>query len=83
LPSLVSLACRARLNCQPSTELTHQSTTSLHFTSLHFTSLHFTSLHFTSLHWISWGPRYTRVASGWTQQTVPPPAIPLFLWAAA
>jgi hypothetical protein len=41
-PSLLSLACRARLNCQTSTELSH-------FTSLHFTSLHFTSLHFTQL----------------------------------
>jgi hypothetical protein len=33
-PSHLSLPCRAWLSCQPSTELTHQPTTSVHFTQL-------------------------------------------------
>jgi hypothetical protein len=52
VPPLLFLPCRARMNCQPSTELSQQPTTSLHFTSLRVTSLHFTSLHF-SLHFTS------------------------------
>jgi hypothetical protein len=41
-PSFLILTCRARLNCQPSTDnwqlnsLTHQPTTSLHFTQINW-----------------------------------------------
>jgi hypothetical protein len=39
-PSLLGLSCRARLNYQPSTELSHSPTN--YFTSFHFTSLNWT-----------------------------------------
>jgi hypothetical protein len=59
-PSRLSFPCRARLNCQSSTELSHSAT---NYILLHFTQLNCTQL--------AWGPRY--IASGRIQQKTPPP----------
>jgi hypothetical protein len=52
-PSILSLPCRAPLNCQPSTELTHQAATSFLFIQLNCT-------------YPAWGSRY--IASGLIHQ---------------